>query len=102
MLLIRRLIVLSVLVVPTISADAALAQGTFPAPLPGEGAATGVGPFSAPPVAGVTPAPASECKNGFYALREDAEKKGKLIKAASDRHAPPEEACKLIGAYSVA
>src|SRR5262249_48728112 len=26
----------------------------------------------------------------------------KLIKAASDRHAPPEEACKLIGAYSVA
>ena len=32
----------------------------------------------------------------FMPLREDAEKRGKLIKAASDRHAPPEEACKLI------
>jgi hypothetical protein len=29
-------------------------------------------------------------------LREDAEKRGKLIKAASERHAPPDEACKLI------
>jgi len=35
-------------------------------------------------------------------LREEAEKRGKLIKAASDRHAPPDEACKLIGAYSQA
>ena len=29
-------------------------------------------------------------------LREEAEKRGKLIKAASDRHATPQEACKLI------
>jgi hypothetical protein len=36
----------------------------------------------------------------FLPLREDAEKRGKLIKAASDRHAPPEEACKLIGNFS--
>jgi hypothetical protein len=32
----------------------------------------------------------------FIPLREEAEKRGKLIKAASERHAPPDEACKLI------
>ena len=35
-------------------------------------------------------------------LREEAEKRGKLIKAASDRHAPPDEACKLIGNFGQA
>jgi hypothetical protein len=39
---------------------------------------------------------------GFMPLREEAEKRGKLIKAASDRHAGPDEACKLISAYSQA
>jgi len=39
---------------------------------------------------------------GFYPLRKDAETKGKTIKEARDRHASPEEACKLIGAYSFA
>ena len=34
---------------------------------------------------------------GFVPLRQQAEARGKLIKAASERHAPPEEACKLIG-----
>jgi hypothetical protein len=77
-------------------------QGGFPAPLPGQGATIGAGRLSAPPLAGVTPAPASQCTKGFYPLREDAETKGKMIKAASERHAAPEEACKLIGAYSVA
>jgi hypothetical protein len=38
----------------------------------------------------------------FVPLREEAEKRGKLIKAASDRHAPPEEACKLIANYGQA
>ena len=38
----------------------------------------------------------------FIPLREDAEKRGKLIKAASDRHAPPDEACKLIKNFSQA
>ena len=38
----------------------------------------------------------------FMPLREEAEKRGKLIKAASDRHAPPDEACKLIGNFSQA
>ena len=39
---------------------------------------------------------------GFVPLREEAEKRGKLIKAASDRHAPPDEACKLIGNFGQA
>ena len=45
---------------------------------------------------------ADECMKGFLPLREDAEKRGKLIKAASDRHASPEEACKLIGNFGQA
>ena len=47
-------------------------------------------------------AQAQACQNGFIPLRDDAEKKGKLIKAASERHAPPDEACKIIGNYSAA
>jgi hypothetical protein len=55
------------------------------------------------------PAPPSQaggavdaCMKGFIPLREDAEKRGKLIKVASDRHAPPDEACKLIGNFAQA
>ena len=44
--------------------------------------------------------PADDCMKGFLPLREEAEKRGKLIKAASDRHAPPDEACKLIGNFA--
>ena len=33
---------------------------------------------------------------GVLPLRAEAERRGKLIKAASDRHASPVEACKLI------
>jgi hypothetical protein len=46
--------------------------------------------------------PPDQCMKGFLPLREDAEKRGKLIKAASDRHAPPDEACKLIGGFGQA
>jgi hypothetical protein len=42
------------------------------------------------------------CMKGFYPLREDAEKRGKLIKAAGDCHAAPDEACTLIKNYSAA
>jgi hypothetical protein len=42
------------------------------------------------------------CMKGFMPLREEAEKRGKLIKAASDRHAAPDEACKLISSYGQA
>jgi hypothetical protein len=75
----------------------------------------GAGPASfpsggAPPVGGFGGAPAgptmsgteAECMKGFMPLREEAEKRGKLIKAASDRHAPPDEACKLISSFGVA
>ena len=39
---------------------------------------------------------------GFLPLREEAEKRGKMIKAASDRKAPPDEACKLIANFGQA
>ena len=38
----------------------------------------------------------------FVPLREEAEKRGKMIKAAGERRAPPDEACKLIKNYSQA
>jgi hypothetical protein len=74
--MIHRLVLLLTLAASSILAGAALAQGS-----PEEQAA---------------------CKEGFAPLREDAEEKGRMIKAASQRHAPPEEACKLIHSYSVA
>ena len=45
---------------------------------------------------------ANECRSGFAPLREEAERRGKLIKAASERHAPPGEACTLIGNFAQA
>ena len=38
----------------------------------------------------------------FMPLREEAEKRGKMIKAAGERKAAPEEACKLIGNFGQA
>lgn len=130
----RRLIVPLTVAVVIVCAGQALAQGAFPAPLPGpikndpafppvNGAApaTSVGapPSSSFPVQGAAPitgsafergpappsqagGPAEECMRQFIPLREEAEKRGKLIKAASDRHASPDEACKLIGNFSQA
>lgn len=46
--------------------------------------------------------PPDDCMKKFIPLREEAEKRGKLIKAASDRKASPEEACKLIGNFGQA
>jgi hypothetical protein len=43
-----------------------------------------------------------DCMKAFAPLREDAEKRGKTIKLASERHAPPDEACKLIGGFAQA
>jgi hypothetical protein len=133
-LIIRRLIVPLAVAVIAAHAGQAVAQGAFPAPLPGQtplkndpafppvngaapAASVGAPPSSFPvqgaaPVTGAGfergPAPpsqtgaAEQCMKAFVPLREEAEKRGKLIKAASDRHAPPEEACKLIGNYSQA
>jgi hypothetical protein len=71
-------------------------SGSFPVngAAPVTGTAFERGPAS--PSAG----PSEECMKGFLPLREEAEKRGKLIKAASDRHAPPDEACKLIGSFA--
>jgi hypothetical protein len=119
--------------VVTFHAGHALAQGAFPAPLPGQplkndpafppvnGAAPAAAFGGAPssfPIQGAAPitgsafergpappsqaGPADECMKGFIPLREEAEKRGKLIKAASDRHASPDEACKLIGNFGQA
>jgi hypothetical protein len=76
-----------------------------PSAFPSNGAAPLTGgaptqPMGAPPPGAAGPSDA--CMKGFVPLREEAEKRGKLIKAASDRHAQPEEACKLIGDYSQA
>jgi hypothetical protein len=73
-------------------------SGSFPvngaAPL----AATGFQRPPAPPPGGGGEA----CMKGFMPLREEAEKRGKMIKAASDRHASPQEACGLIKNFGVA
>ena len=36
------------------------------------------------------------CATEFAPLRQEAEQRGRLIKVATERHAPPNEACKLI------
>jgi hypothetical protein len=59
----------------------------------------GAGPQPQSPSGGP---PSDACMKGFMPLREDAEKRGKLIKAASERHAPPDEACKLIAGFGAA
>src|SRR6476661_2647614 len=87
---------------PPVNGAAPAASVGAPSPFPSAGAAPlagGGGAFSpAPPTAG----PSDACMKGFVPLREETEKRGKLIKAASERHAPPDEACKLIGNYGKA
>jgi len=115
----------------TMGAAGAYAQG-FPAPLPGQAASSspfpsvngsaptasvGTAPQSSFPVNGAAPlggagafsaapptqaGPGEDCMKAFVPLREEAEKRGKMIKAASDRHATPDEACKLFKNYSQA
>jgi hypothetical protein len=81
------------------TASVGVAPSSFPvhgaAPITGSGFERGPAP---PPQAGA----ADDCMKGFIPLREEAEKRGKLIKAAGDRHASPDEACKLIGNFSQA
>jgi hypothetical protein len=79
---------------PTPSFGAAPSPGSFPA--------AGATPFTNTPMAAppTQAGPSDDCMKGFLPLREEAEKRGKLIKAASDRHAAPDEACKLIGNFA--
>src|SRR3984893_14935097 len=84
---------------PRVTGAAPGAPPAASSPFPSAGAAPVTGSqFERPPAAAAPRAggPQDACMNGFVPLREDAEKRGKLIKAASDRHAPPAEACKLI------
>ena len=129
--MIRRLIVPLTVAVVTFHTGQAFAQGAFPAPLPNQAAPSNASPFppvngapaasvgapsafpstGAAPISGSAfdrgPAPPSAgppdaCMKGFVPLREEAEKRGKMIKTASERHAPPDEACKLIGNFGAA
>ncbi|QIO36334.1 hypothetical protein [Bradyrhizobium sp. 1(2017)] len=130
--MIRHLMVPITAIMVTVGAAGAYAQSAFPAPLPNQAptssafppvngsaptASVGVAPQSSFPVNGAAPiggagafsaapptqgGPGEDCMKAFMPLREEAEKRGKLIKAASDRHAPPDEACKLIGNFSQA
>ena len=131
--MIRRLIVPLTAAIVTLHAGQSLAQGAFPAPLPGQTGAANASPFppvnagasalgAPPPVSAFPPvggggapfgtspfaAPPTqtgavdECMKQFLPMREEADKRGKLIKAASDRHATPDEACKLIGNFAQA
>ncbi|CCD96699.1 conserved exported hypothetical protein [Bradyrhizobium sp. ORS 375] len=120
-----------------LSAGHAMAQGAFPAPLPGQtqtqsnaspfppinGNAPAPAPMAAPanafPPAGPAafgggggggfappqaagPGPGESCMKEFVPLREEAERRGKLIQAASKRKATPVEACKLFKSFSQA
>jgi hypothetical protein len=129
--MIRHLMVPITAAMVTMGAAGAYAQG-FPAPLPGQtapssafppvngsapSASVGAAPQSSFPASGAAPlggagafsaapptqaGPGEDCMKAFVPLREEAEKRGKMIKAASDRHATPDEACKLFKNYSQA
>jgi hypothetical protein len=86
------------------ASGAAAPSAAAPSPFP----ATGAAPISgsafergpaAPSQAG---GPPDDCMKKFLPLREEAEKRGKMIKAAGDRKAGPDEACKLIGNFGQA
>jgi len=101
--MIRRMIAPLAFAAVVLFAGQAYAQGTFPAPLPGQAEA----PSNAGPAFERAPAPPSggalgTCMNEFAQLLEEAEQRRKLIMAARDRRAPPHEACKLIGNFGQA
>jgi hypothetical protein len=81
---------------PAGGAPVAAAPSSFPA----QGAAPFGGGGGGPQ--GPSAGPSDACMKGFMPLREEAEKRGKLIKAASERKAPPDEACKLIANFGQA
>ena len=113
--MLRHLIVASTLAVAIVDAGQVFAQAAFPAPLPGQAEApasnaspvphaNGAAPSASPGVSAAFPSGsrADACMKEFAPLREDAEERSRLIKAASDRRAPADEACKLIGSFGQA
>lgn len=128
--MIRRLIVSLAAAVVTLHAGQVLAQGGFPAPLPSQAGQVGtVNDPAFPPVNGAAPsgfgappqapfpggapmtgapftAPPTQtgaiddCMKKFLPLRQEAEKRGQALKAASEKHASPDIACKLLGGFA--
>jgi hypothetical protein len=91
---------------PPVNGAAPAASFGPPSAFPSNGAAPIAGgaptaPMGAPPPGGAG-GPSEACMKGFVPLREEAEKRGKLIKAAFERHMPAEETCKMIESYSQA
>ena len=131
-MIIRHLIAPLTAALVSLYAAHAGAQGAFPAPLPGQAAPAGASPFppvngapaappaqqSAFPSSGAAPVggaggfgsgpppqasgPPDACMKGFIPLREDAEKRGKMLKAAGERKMGPDEVCKLLANYGAA
>jgi hypothetical protein len=131
-LITRSVIIPLAVAATTLLAGQALAQGAFPAPLPGQvqandpafppvngavGPSVGAPPSPFPsagapafgggggmqrPMGAPQGGTSETCMKEFIPLREEAERRGKLIKAASDRHASPDEACKLFKNFSEA
>jgi len=129
-LIIRRFIIPLAITATTLSVGQAAAQGGFPAPLPGQvqpnaspfppvsgmsGPSLGAPPSPFPsagapafgggggiqrPMGASQGGPPENCMKEFAPLRDETERRGKMIKAASDRHATPDEACKLFNNYS--
>lgn len=91
---------------PPVSGAAPAASVGAPAnasfPVNGAAPVMGGGGGFAAPAAPTQAGPSDACMKQFMPLRAEAERRGKLIKAASDRHAPPQEACKLIGNFGQA
>jgi len=84
---------------PVNGAPAASLGGPSPFPSNGAPPVAGAGAFSGPPGGGPPPG-GEDCMKEFMPLRKEAERRGNLIKKASDRRAPAAEACKLIGNFS--
>jgi len=89
---------------PPVSGSAPTASvGAAPSSFPVQGAAPVAGSaFERGPAPPTQAGPSDDCMKAFVPLREEAEKRGKMIKAASDRKATPDEACKLIGNFGAA
>ncbi len=83
---------------PPVNGAPAAVSPAAPSPFPSAGAAP-IGGFSQPAQQAGPPGGA-DCMKQFMPLRQEGEKRGGLIKAASARHAPPQEACKLIGNFA--
>jgi hypothetical protein len=96
---------------PPVNGAAPRPSAGAPSAFPSQGAAPasggsvfdrGAAPTGGMPQAGGPPQAGGSqdaCMKGFVPLREEAEKRGKMIKAAGDRKAGPDEACKLIGNF---